>query len=103
MLPYQRRCVRLPHLQGGDHRWRMRRIAESDRDIPQPAFMPNPADGAAFSAPQKLRLVPAKQIHQTRRIQPVPDPEIRFRRHLRKAIPRTNQLAIITTVNPVAQ
>jgi alkanesulfonate monooxygenase SsuD/methylene tetrahydromethanopterin reductase-like flavin-dependent oxidoreductase (luciferase family) len=77
-------------------------IAETDRDIAQPALMADAMDGTAGQARGKSRRIPAKQFHQRYIIKAIAHREVGLGTGLCVTIPRTHQLAIVTTVNPVA-
>src|ERR1700686_3067548 len=78
------------------------RIAERDRDVAQPSHIADAADRAASSPFQELRLAPREKLDELRVIQPVPHREVLLGGGARELIPWTNQLAVIATVDAIA-
>src|ERR1035437_201388 len=91
-----------PRPQGRHDSIAARRVSQANCKIAQPAFMPDPRNGAARKAFAKPRLVPSKQFHQFGPVQPVSHPKIGFAARIYKAIPRAYPLAVVTTINAIA-
>ena len=64
--------------------------------------MSDTANRAALHAFIEIMGAPAEQYHERRAIEPVAYIEIRDRRGLRELVPRTYELAIVATINPIA-
>src|SRR5262249_27083837 len=77
-------------------------IAEPDGEVAQPALVAYPEYGAARHALPELLVGPGEQLGQLRGIQAVAHPEIRLGGDLRVAVPGPHQLAIVASVDPVA-
>ena len=77
-------------------------IAQRHRDVALPAFVADAADGRAGQAGVELVGGPVHQINQTRRIQAVAGREIRLAGGMRELVPRAHQLAVVATVDAVA-
>src|SRR5271170_1905000 len=86
----------------GNHRRRGTRVAEGNRNIAQPALVADAPDGAAAGLLLKIRLAPGKKLGQLCMIQSMPDRKVLFRRGPREFVPRTDQLAVIATVDAIA-
>src|SRR5262245_25522214 len=96
-----RRIIRTLRERGQDRRI-VRRIAKADREIARPSLVAYAADCAAFHPFFELCFGPAEKRHEIGVVQSVPHIEIRLARDLRKAIPRTDQLAIVAAVDAIA-
>src|SRR5690606_32375377 len=81
---------RPPHVLANDRRRMLRarrerrvelrirgRIAERDRDVPEPAFVARASDRAALGACGPLRLRPAEQVDEARGVEPMTRRKIR--------------------------
>ena len=77
-------------------------IAERDSDVAQPAFVTDAAYRTAFGARHKVAFTPAKEVREFGVVETVPGREIGLCRLPCKLVPWTKQLAVVTTVNPVA-
>ncbi len=102
VLAHHRRWVLFAGGERGEHGRRGRRIAECNGDIAQPALIADAADGAAAGPFFELRFAPGKQVDQLRPVQSVPDREILLGRRARELVPRTHQLAVVATVDAIA-
>src|ERR1700690_514759 len=102
MLAHQGGGVLRAASQCFEHVGRARRIAESDRDVAQPAFVADAADGAAFRALQEIRFAPGKELDQLRAVEAVPRREILLGGGTRELVPRADQLTVIAAVNATA-
>src|SRR5450631_4530773 len=102
MLAHQGRGVLRAAAQRLEQCGRGRRIAERDGDVAQPSFIADAADRAALSALQKLRLAPGKKLDELRVVQAVPHGEAFLGRGAREFVPWANQLAVIATVDAIA-
>src|SRR5208283_1435026 len=60
-------------------------------------------DGRALHAFGELRLTPAKQLRESRRIEAVTDLEVRVGGTLREFIPRTHELTVIAPIDAIAE
>lgn len=103
MLAHHLRIVTGSVSQGCFGLWRCLTIAQRNRDIAQPTLMADAANRRTFGFLQKLGFCPIKQLKQSRLIQSMSGFEIVFRAKFGEAVPRTHQLAIVATVNPIAQ
>ena len=89
-------------LQRLEQRRRGRGVAERDRDVAQPSFVADAADGAAAGALQKFRLAPRKQLDELRVVQAVPHRKVLLGGGTRKLVPRADQLAVVAAVDAIA-
>ncbi len=80
-----------------------RRIPERDRDVSYPAFITDASDRAAFGAIQKLLLGPGEQLDQLAAIERMPRNEVHLAGEARELVPGADQLAVIATVDAIAQ
>ena len=87
MLPHQFRGMLLPALQGCDDFVRGGSITQTDRNIPQPAFMADAMDSAALRAAFEVIMLPAEQPHQLAGIEPVTGLKIGFAARTGKTVP----------------
>jgi hypothetical protein len=107
MLPHQRRRIVGPGMQGGNNGWvvaqfALRRIAEPDRNIAQPALMSDAANRAAFEPLVEILLAPSKQLDQRNAVEAIAHIKVVQRRALREFVPRADYLAIVASQHPVA-
>src|SRR5262249_39794780 len=96
------RAVRAARAQGLDHRRRRRRVAQSHRDVAQPALVTQAADRRTFGALQELLLGPREQLRQAGTVEPVAGLEVGFGRGRRELVPGTDQLAVVAAEHAVA-
>lgn len=89
-------------LQGGDHLGGGGCVAQCHGDVAQPAFMADAPDCRAFQVPVEGLFIPLEKFHQLRLIQALARIKIRLLAGIGKAVPGTVQLAVVTTVNPIA-
>src|SRR5579875_267368 len=80
----------------------MRRVAERHGDIAQPALVADAIDGRAAHALVELGGRPGEELGQSRRIEAVPHLEIGVARGPRELVPRADELAVIASINAVA-
>src|ERR1700719_4289802 len=78
------------------------RVAERDRNVAQPSLVADAADRAASSPFEELRLAPREKLDELRVVQPVPHREVLLAGGACELIPRADQLAIIATVDAIA-
>src|SRR3970282_1304393 len=88
--------------QRGDYVRRRGRVAQPDREVPQPALVADAADARAAHALVEFALRPRGALHQRGTIQAVADRKISFFRNARKAVPGTDELAVVAAVHAVA-
>src|SRR2546430_3026073 len=86
----------------GDDFFTARRVAQAHGEIAQPPLVADPPDGAAFHATRELFFGPREQGDKVRVIQAVSHRKIALATDLRELVPRTNELAIVATVDTVA-
>src|SRR5690349_318157 len=91
-----------PGAERGHHRWRARRITQAHREVAQPPLVADAPDGRAAQALVEVFLRPREELDQRRAIQAIAHLEVFFRRWLRKAVPRADELAIVAAVDAVA-
>src|ERR1700735_5733283 len=77
-------------------------VTERYRNIAQPALVAEPPDGTAAGLLLKIRFAPGKKLGQLRMIQSMPDRKILLRRGAHELVPGTDQLAVIATVDAIA-
>src|SRR6478672_8640754 len=83
--------------------WIRRRIAEPDREIAQPALVADAPDCAALEPLIELLLAPGEQLDQRSPIEAVAHSEIVDAGHLREAIPRAHELAVVAAVDAITE
>src|SRR5436190_11230745 len=54
-----------------NHHWRLRCVAQRDRDVAQPPLVADAADGRAFEAAIEFVLGPREELDQCRAVEPV--------------------------------
>src|SRR4051812_4955505 len=105
MLPNERarvispRLQRLANLRIASY---AKRIPKSHRDVPQPAFMPDAPDRAAFGAAQELFFAPREERHEVRAGEPFPLVEIGQGALACELVPGADELAVVAAVDAVA-
>src|SRR5690606_6963201 len=77
-------------------------VPQRDRQVAQPALVPDTADRRAGELRVEALRAPAEQLHQRRRIEPGARREIACRPRLCEAVPRTGELAVVAAVDAVA-
>ncbi len=80
----------------------VRSVAERDRDVASPVAVARSTQGHAFGFRQVLRLAPAEELDQLRLVEAVSRNEVRFRAHLRVAVPGAYQLAVVAAEDAIA-
>lgn len=78
------------------------RVAQGDGDVSKPAFVAQTQDGTAGHACAEFLFSPGKELNQSRPIQTMTWAEILFPAGRGKAVPGTDELAVVTTVDAVA-
>src|SRR5690606_35543398 len=79
-----------------------RRVAQSHRQVAQPALVAGAAQRRALRALQELLLAPAEQGSQLAAVQAVARQEVRLRGRPGETVPGTCQLAVVAAEHPVA-
>ena len=74
------------------------RVAQRNRNISQPAFVPDATNGTAFCFVEPGLFVPQEQFGQFCIIESVAWREVAIARGLCKFIPRSEQLTVVATV-----
>ena len=77
-------------------------IAQAHGKIAQPAFITDPVDRAARHAGCEIILRPGEQVGQVAGVEFVPRCEVRLGGQVCKSVPRACELAIVATVDAVA-
>src|SRR5688572_28860421 len=102
MLAHDRVGIVAAAAQGRRRAARSRGIAERDRDVPEPPAKAEPAQRAALGLLEVLRLAPAEELDEVRRVEAVPHAKVRLRCDLRKLVPGADELAVVAAENAVA-
>src|ERR1039457_1312239 len=89
-------------LQCGYHYDTLSRITQCHGNIAEPLFVANAIDGTARKLGFELSFIPREQLRERHIIQPVPHCKIRLDCGLRKTIPWARQLAVVATVDAIA-
>src|SRR5437870_1192658 len=102
MLAHERRWMIRARAQRRDDARRGRRVAQGDRDVAQPPLMADAADGRAFEALIEFALGPREEAHEHRVVEVVAHREVGIVRGLRVLVPRTDDLAVVASIDAVA-
>src|SRR5688500_3119742 len=78
------------------------RGAQPHGQVAQPALVADAPDRRAAQPLVELRLAPGEQLDQARLVESVSRFEVIFHAQLGKTIPRTDELAVVAAVDPVA-
>ncbi len=103
VLADQFRRVLTPGLECGQHFGIAGRVAQGDGNVAQPAHIADAVDRRAAHAGVELLRGPGEQLAQARRIEPVAHLEVGVRRRAGVAIPGADQLAIVASIDAIAE
>ena len=79
-----------------------KRIAGCERQVAQPSGMPDAPDRRTLGAREELDLAPVQQLRNLRILKAVSGLPVGHSRNLRIFVPGTDQLAVVTAVDAVA-
>src|SRR5688572_12483658 len=102
VLPYQRGGIVRPGAQRSQHFRLAGSVAQTYRQVAQPALVADAPDRRAAQTLVELRLGPGEQLDQARRVEAVAHLEVRLCGNAREAVPRADQLAIVAAIDAVA-
>ena len=102
MLANQRRRVLRARFERGDDVRVARSVSQADREVPRPALIADSPDRAAFEPSVELRFGPREQRDEIGSVETVANREIRFAGILREPVPRAAELAVVATVDAIA-
>src|SRR5512135_2407657 len=80
----------------------MRRVSQSYREVPEPALVADAPDRRALHVAVEFFRAPAEQLDQGRAVQAIAHLKVLFVGYARKTIPGADQLAVVATVDAVA-
>src|SRR3990172_11361760 len=102
MLAHERRSIVRAGSQRADHGSAGGRIAQTHGEVARPALETDAVDGAAGHALTEPALAPREQVRELRFVESVAYVEIRLAAHLRVAVPGAGELAVVASIDAIA-